>query len=240
LSQNGREFGCSGCNIVELVISGSRRMTLKAHLPSLQWSAADFIACDNSNPSTRPRACGSKQSISSVEEFTARRGLMRMLQQENHEVFASLGEWRSVPHATFAPGWSFTEAFDGRLLLLPFFHRAQSPAGAEDDVTLLLHMDASRLPNLDLVVRSWGGAVSVVIIVCVARLVLRSNCMRPCVTLHLQIRRQHRHHYRFHYSAAAVLRRSLSSRKHPFRSICALTRALPRQRAPCASFSDKL
>ena len=169
LSQHGREFGCSGCSIIELIIAGSRRMTSRVHLPLLQWTARDFLSCDSEDAAVRPRSCGSKTTISSVEEFTARRGLMRMLQQEDHEVFSSLGTWLTVPQGEFATGWSFTEAFDGRLLLLPFYHRAMSADDAAGNVTLLLHMDASRLPNLDLVVRSWGGAVSVVILVCVVQ-----------------------------------------------------------------------
>jgi hypothetical protein len=106
--------------------------------------------------------------LSAVEEFAERRGLMRMPQQENHEVFSSLQMWLSVPWTTFQPGWMFSESFDGRLLLLPFFHRAQSAADVSDyDVTLVLHMDASRLKNLDLVVRSWRGPISVVVMMCV-------------------------------------------------------------------------
>ena len=169
LSQHGREFGCSGCSIIELIIAGSRRMTSRVQLPLLQWTARDFLSCDSEDAAMRPKSCESKTTISSVEEFTARRGLMRMLQQEDHEVFSSLETWHTVPQGEFATGWSFTEAFDGRLLLLPFYHRAMAADDAAGNVTLLLHMDSSRLPNLDLVVRSWGGAVSVVILVCVAQ-----------------------------------------------------------------------
>ena len=157
LAQQGREFGCSGCSIIELIIAGSRRMTLNAPGRQLQWTAKDF----ESNVHL---------GFSNVHEFAARRGIMRMLQQEDHEVFMSTRMWRSALQRVFAPGWSFSEAFDGRLLLLPFFHRAQLDADSTGDVTLVLHMDASRLSNLDLVARSWGGPISVVIIVCVARI----------------------------------------------------------------------
>ena len=168
LAQEAREFGCSGCNIMELVISGSHRMVLKAPVQQLQWTHDDFLSCDSEDAAKRPSACGEQRGMSSVEEFAARRGLMRMLQQEDHEVFSSLQEWRIATQGSFEPGWQFSETFDGRLLLLPFFHRARAAAASVNDVTLLLHMDASRLKNLDNVVTSWGGLVSVVVIVYVS------------------------------------------------------------------------
>jgi hypothetical protein len=177
LAQEAREFGCSGCNIIELGIAGSRRMLLKAPAQQLQWTHEDFVSCDSDDAAKRPSTCGSKRSMSNVEEFAARRMLTRMLQQEDHEVFSSLGEWRSATQGSFEPGWRFSETFDGRLLLLPFFHRAQTAAESVDDVTLLLHMDSSRLKNLDNVVTSWGGLVSVVVIVYVA-----SRMWRSCFT----------------------------------------------------------
>ena len=167
-AQEAREFRCSGCNIMELILAGSHRMALKSPVQQLQWTHEDFVSCDGNNATERPGACGSKAIMSHVEEFAARRGLMRMLQQEDHEVFQSMSDWRSAPSATFAPGWFFSEAFDGRLLLLPFYHRAQAAAQPADDVTLLLHMDASRLKNLEHAVTSWAGPVSVVVIVYVA------------------------------------------------------------------------
>jgi hypothetical protein len=159
LAQEAREFGCGGCNIIELLISGSHRMNLKAPVKLLQWKAQDFI---------------SKDGISGVEEFAARRGLMRMLQQEDHEVFLSFREWRDAPSDTFPREWAFSEAFDGRLLLLPFYHRAAAVVASVHDVTLLTHMDATRLKNLDIFVRSWDGPVSVVLLVCVCCLACAS------------------------------------------------------------------
>ena len=93
---------------------------------------------------------------------------MRMQQQEDHEVFSSLQEWRIAKQGSFEPGWQFSETFDGRLLLLPFYHRAQAADSSHDDLTLLLHMDLSRLKNLHNVVTSWGGLVSAVVVVYVA------------------------------------------------------------------------
>jgi hypothetical protein len=149
VAQEAREFGCSGCNIMELIIAGSYRIVTEAQAKTLQWTHEDVWS-------------------SSVEEFAARRGLMRMLQQEDHEVFSSLHEWRLAERSSFEPGWHFSETFDGRLLLLPFFHRAQAADAFDDDLTLLLHLDASRLNNLDNVVTSWGGFVSIVVVVYVA------------------------------------------------------------------------
>jgi hypothetical protein len=154
LAQEAREFGCSGCNIMELIIAGSYRMVtharhFEAQVKELQWTREDFVS-------------------SRVEEFAARRWLMRMLKQEDHEVFSSLQEWRAAEQSRFKPGWQFSEAFDGRLLLLPFFHRAQSDDASDDDLTLLLQLDASRLNKLDQVVTSWGGLVGVVVLVYVA------------------------------------------------------------------------
>ena len=158
LAQEAREFGCSGCNIMELIIAGSYRMvTYAKHFEELQWTHEDFVS-------------------SSVEEFAARRGLMRMLKEEDHEVFSSLQEWRAAEQSTFEPGWQFSEAFDGRLLLLPFFHRAQSADASDDDLTLLLQLDASRLNKLDQVVTSWGGLVGVVVVVYVAARMRRFGC----------------------------------------------------------------
>jgi hypothetical protein len=176
LAQEAREFGCSGCNIIELLISGSYRMNLKAPVKLLQWKAQDFISCANDDPSKRPffSFCGAKDGISGVEEFAARRGLMRMLQQEDHEVFSSFREWRDAPSDTFPREWAFSEAFDGRLLLLPFYHRAATAVASVHDVTLLTHMDATRLKNLDMFVRSWDGPVSVVLLVCVCCLACAS------------------------------------------------------------------
>jgi hypothetical protein len=134
---------------MELVIAGSYRMVTEAQAKMLQWTNEDVWP-------------------SSVEEFAARRGLMRMLQQEDHEVFSTLHEWRLAERSSFEPGWHFSETFDGRLLLLPFFHRAQAADAFDDDLTLLLHLDASRLNNLDNVVTSWGGFVSIVVVVYVA------------------------------------------------------------------------
>jgi len=151
LAQQGREFGCNGCSVVELIISGSYRMAPDSSKRWLQWTDYDVPF--------------------NVHEYASRRGIMRMQQQEDHEVFLSLKEWRSVPRGTFGPEWWFSEAFDGRLLLLPFFHRAQSDFSATHssvEVSLALHMDASRLSNLDLIAKAWGGPISVVIIVCVA------------------------------------------------------------------------
>jgi hypothetical protein len=170
LAQEGREFGCSGCNIVELLISGHHRMTLKTPAQMLQWAYEDFISCDSDDAAQRPAECGSKQRMSSVEEFAARRGLMRMLQQEDHEVFMSFSDWRDVPVQKFSSGWKFSETFDGRLLLHPFYHRARVAHDSARDVTLLMHMDASRLKNLDLALRSWGGPVSIVVLMCVHHL----------------------------------------------------------------------
>jgi hypothetical protein len=150
LAQEGREFGCSGCSIIELVVAGSYRMTLKAPIQMLQWKAEDFI----------------KNDISAVEEFAVRRELMRMLQQEDHEVFSTFREWQTVPLQTFSADWAFSEAFDGRLLLLPFYHRSLSAADSVRDVTLVMHMDASRLKNLDLVFRAWDGPGSIVVVMC--------------------------------------------------------------------------
>ena len=150
LAQQGREFGCNGCSVVELIISGSYRMAPLSSKRWLKWTEYDVPF--------------------NVHEYASRRGIMRMQQQEDHEVFLSLKEWRSVPRGTFGPEWWFSEAFDGRLLLLPFFHRAQSDFSATHssvEVSLALHMDASRLSNLDLIARAWGGPISVVIIVCV-------------------------------------------------------------------------
>jgi hypothetical protein len=147
LAQEAREFGCSGCNIMELIIAGSHLMVPNA--PLLPWRRDDFLP-------------------SSSEEFAIRRGLMRMLQREDHEVFSSLQEWRTAKQGSFEPGWRFSETFDGRLLLLPFYHRAQTADSSHDDLTLLLHMDLSRLKNLDNVVTSWGGLVSAVVVVYVA------------------------------------------------------------------------
>jgi hypothetical protein len=180
-AQEAQEFRCSGCNIMELILAGRHRMALKSPVQLLQWTHEDFLSCDGNNATERPGACGSKTMMSHVEEFAARRGLMRMLQQEDHEVFSSLSAWRSAPSATFAPGWFFSETFDGRLLLLPFYHRAQAAAESAEDVTLLLHMDASRLKNLEHAVTSWGGPVSVVVIVYVAARVGLFAC--NCVTL---------------------------------------------------------
>jgi hypothetical protein len=148
LAQQGREFGCNGCSIVELIIAGSYRMVPHSSKRKLQWTERDLLF--------------------NAHEYASRRGIMRMPQQEDHEVFLSLREWRNVPHGIFEPEWLFSEAFDGRLLLLPFFHRAQSGIDSAVDVTLALHMDASRLSNLDLIAKTWGGPISVVIIVCVA------------------------------------------------------------------------
>jgi hypothetical protein len=227
LAQEGREFGCSGCSMIELVVAGSYRMTLKAPIKMLQWKAEDFISCESSDPSKRPAKCGSKNDISAVEEFAARRGLMRMLQQEDHEVFSTFREWRTVPSETFSADWVFSEAFDGRLLLLPFYHRSLSAADSVRDVTLLMHMDASRLKNLDLVVRSWNGPVSIVVLMCAP--IARSA--QQCVRLFLQIRGDHRRHIAVDRPCPPVFSCRLAARKYsscPFRL---LTRALPSQRA---------
>ena len=181
LAQEGREFGCSGCSIIELVIAGSYRMTLKTPVQMLQWKAEDFISCESNDPSKRPAECGSRNDISVVEEFAARRGLVRMLQQEDHEVFSTFREWQAVPSEHFSADWVFSEAFDGRLLLLPFYHRSVSATDSVRDVTLLMHMDASRLKNLDLVLRSWGGPVSIVVLM--YTLIFRSAQYLDCVTL---------------------------------------------------------
>jgi hypothetical protein len=170
LAQEGREFGCSGCNIIELLISGHNRMTLKTPVQMLQWAYEDFISCDIDDAANRPAECGSKKRASSVEEFAARRGLMRMLHQEDHEVFMSFADWRDVPMQKFSSGWKFSETFDGRLLLHPFYHRARVAHDSIRDVTLLMHMDASRLKNLDLALRSWSGPVSIVVLMCVSPL----------------------------------------------------------------------
>jgi hypothetical protein len=150
LAQHGREFGCNGCSVVELLIAGSYGMVPHSSKRWLQWTEHDVSF--------------------HVHEYASRRGIMRMPQQEDHEVFLSLSEWRSVPLGITEPEWLFSEAFDGRLLLLPFFHRAQSGIDYAVDVTLALHMDASRLSNLDLIAKAWGGPISVVIIMCVAHL----------------------------------------------------------------------
>jgi hypothetical protein len=148
LAQQGREFNCNGCSIIELLIAGSygRIPYLPPHFSLL--SGSEFLF--------------------HTREFAARRGVMRMLKQEDHEVFLSLAEWRSVEPKLYPPGWSFTEEFDGRLLLLPFFHRAQLHTHHSGDVSLALHMDQSRLWNLELVAKAWGGPISIVIIMCVA------------------------------------------------------------------------
>jgi hypothetical protein len=150
---------------MELIVAGSYRMARSAPVQQLQWTREEFLSCDSDDPTQRPSECGSSNSMASVEEFAARRELMKMQQQEDHEVFSTLKEWRDATQGSFQPGWQFSPSFDGRLLLLPFYHRAQDAAGSNDDVTLLLHMDSSRLKNLDNVVTSWGGLVSVVIIV---------------------------------------------------------------------------
>ncbi len=165
LAQEAREFGCSGCNIMELIIAGSYRMVTEAQAKELQWTHEDVWS-------------------SSVEEFAARRGLMRMLQQEDHEVFSSLQEWRLAEQIRFEPGWQFSESFDGRLLLLPFFHRAQAADASDDDLTLLLQLDASRLSKLDNVVTSWGGLVGVVVLVYVAARMRRCGCTQLCHTFY--------------------------------------------------------
>ena len=162
LAQQAREFGCSGCNIMELIIAGSRHMVLNAPL-QLQWAHDDFLS-------------------SSLEEFAIRRGLMRMQQQEDHEVFSSLQEWRIAKQGSFEPGWQFSETFDGRLLLLPFFHRAQAADASADDLTLLLQLDSSRLNNLDNAVTSWGGVVSIVVVAYVAARTRHYGCAQLCHT----------------------------------------------------------
>jgi hypothetical protein len=170
LAQEAREFGCSACNIMELIITGSYRMAIEAPVravPQLQWSHTDFQVDDLS---------------SSVEEFVIRRGLMRMQQQEDHEVFSSLQEWRIAKQGSFEPGWQFSETFDGRLLLLPFFHRAQAADASADDMTLLLQLDSSRLNNLDNVVTSWGGVVSIVVVAYVAARTRHYGCAQLCHT----------------------------------------------------------
>ena len=170
LAQEAREFGCSACNIMELIITGSYRMAIEAPVhavPQLQWTHTDFQEDALS---------------SSVEEFAIRRGLMRMQQQEDHEVFSSLQEWRIAKQGSFEPGWQFSETFDGRLLLLPFFHRAQAADASADDLTLLLQLDSSRLNNLDNAVTSWGGAVSIVVIAYVAARTRRYGCAQLCHT----------------------------------------------------------
>jgi hypothetical protein len=180
LAQEAREFGCSACNIMELIITGSYRMAIEAPvlangaLIELQWIHTDFqeVCVDDS--------CDVLSS--SVEEFAIRRGLMRMQQQEDHEVFSSLQEWRIAKQGSFEPGWQFSETFDGRLLLLPFFHRAQAADASADDLTLLLQLDSSRLNNLDNVVTSWGGVVSIVVVAYVAARTRCYGCAQLCHT----------------------------------------------------------
>jgi hypothetical protein len=194
LAQQAREFGCSGCNIMELIIAGSRHMVLNAPL-QLQWAHDDFLS-------------------SSLEEFAIRRGLMRMLQQEDHEVFSSLQEWRIAKQGSFEPGWQFSETFDGRLLLLPFYHRAQAADSSHDDLTLLLHMDLSRLKNLHNVVTSWGGLVSAVVIVYVGAR-MRFFVAQSFITHLPKIRCELRRHNRVHRLPPDVIPSCLSPRQHP-------------------------
>ncbi len=40
LAQEAREFGCSACNIMELIIAGSYRMVTEAQAKTLQWTDA--------------------------------------------------------------------------------------------------------------------------------------------------------------------------------------------------------
>ena len=56
LAQQGREFGCNGCNIIELIISGSYRMAPDSSKRWLQWTEHDVPF--------------------NVHEYASRRGIM--------------------------------------------------------------------------------------------------------------------------------------------------------------------
>jgi hypothetical protein len=148
-----KEFGCEGCSLIELLLVGTRNAPVE---PPRPWHMLDFAPIGNRRAG---RPCGGNNN---VQELILRHKLMRMRTLEDHEIFDAMEDWARVEPGL--EGARYDSDFDGRLLVLPNFLRADE-SHDQSQVVLCLHMDASRIALLDIIARSWNGPISVTLVV---------------------------------------------------------------------------